>query len=468
MLGVPQPIYSTEDIRRIEKLAGDVALMERAGHAAAQMATRLMPEDRKDILVVAGPGNNGGDARIAARQLAESYYRVSVATRVEEIATDKNWGLVIDGLFGIGLAREVAGDYAALIDYMNQCRARVLALDIPSGINADTGRVLGRAVRATHTLTFIALKPGLLTLHGRDHCGTITVADLGLDTAELARPSAWVAAPELFSTVLKKRPREFHKGLAGSLAILGGASGMVGAALLAGRTALRLGAGRVYVGLLAHQAPPVDAGALELMLRHPDDALGEELDALVVGPGLGTSERAETLVGAALASDIPCVVDADALNVIASNKDLRRACARRRADTLATPHPGEAARLLAVKSADVQADRVAAAKALARELNAHVVLKGNGSILVARDGHWFVNGSGNPGMASGGMGDVLAGIFGALLAQRYSGEATLVLGTHLHGAAADELVRSGRGPVGLVAGELMDPARKIWNSWLHE
>jgi hydroxyethylthiazole kinase-like uncharacterized protein yjeF len=468
MLGVPQPIYSTEDIRRIEKIAGDVALMERAGNAAAQMAMRLMPEDSKDILVVAGPGNNGGDARIAARQLSESYYRVSVATRVEEIATDKKWGLVIDGLFGIGLARDVAGDYAALIDYMNQCRARVLALDVPSGINADTGRVLGRAVRATHTLTFIALKPGLLTLHGPDHCGEITVTDLGLDTADLARPSAWLAAPELFSTVLKKRPREFHKGLAGSLAILGGASGMVGAALLAGRSALKLGAGRVYVGLLAQQTPPVDAGALELMLRHPDDALGEELDALVVGPGLGTSERAETLVGAALASDIPCVIDADALNVIAANPDLRRACARRRADTLATPHPGEAARLLGVKTADVQADRVAAAKTLARELNAHVVLKGNGSIMVARDGHWFVNGSGNPGMASAGMGDVLAGIFGALLAQRYSGEATLVLGVHLAGAAADALVRSGHGPVGLVAGELMDPARKIWNSWLRE
>ena len=468
MFGMTQPIYSTADIRRIEQRAGDVALMELAGAAAAQMAMRLMPEDNKDILVVAGPGNNGGDARIAARQLSESYYRVSVASRMEEIATDKKWGLVVDGLFGIGLARDVAGEHAALIDYMNQCRARVLALDVPSGINADTGRVLGRAVRATHTLTFIALKPGLLTLQGPDHCGEITVPDLGLDTAELARSSAWLAAPELFSTVLKKRPREFHKGLAGSLAILGGASGMVGAALLAGRSALKLGAGRVYVGLLAHQAPPVDAGALELMLRHPDDALGEELDALVVGPGLGTSERAETVVGAALASDIACVVDADALNVIAANTDLRRACARRRADTLTTPHPGEAARLLGVKTADVQADRVAAAKTLARELNAHVVLKGNGSIMVARDGHWFVNGSGNPGMASAGMGDVLAGIFGALLAQRYSGEATLVLGVHLHGVAADELVRSGRGPVGLVAGELMDPARKIWNSWLRE
>lgn len=466
MLAVPAPIYRTEDIRRIERLAGEDALMERAGAAAAEAAMRLMPDDSRDILVVAGPGNNGGDARIAARELEGRFYRVNVATRMEEIAADRKWGLIIDGLFGIGLAREVSGEYAALVDYINLRGSRVLALDIPSGINADTGRVLGCAVRATHTLTFIALKPGLLTLEGPDHCGEVSVADLGLQASKMLAPSAWLASPELFSMVLKKRPREFHKGLAGSLGVLGGATGMIGAALLAARAALKLGAGRVYVGLLEHEAPPVDYGAPELMLRHPDDALGQELDALVVGPGLGTSERAETLVGAALASDIPCVVDADALNVIAVNKDLRRACARRRAETLLTPHPGEAARLLNLKTAQVQADRVSAARSLSRELNAHVVLKGNGSIMVARDGHWFINGSGNPGMASAGMGDVLAGIFGALLAQRYTGEAALVLGVHLHGAAADALVRSGVGPVGLAAGELIDAARKLWNNWL--
>jgi len=202
------------------------------------------------------------------------------------------------------------------------------------------------------------------------------------------------------------------------------------------------------------------------MLRHPDDALGEALDALVVGPGLGTSERAETVVGAALASDIPCVVDADALNVISANPDLRKACARRRAETIVTPHPGEAAALMHCPISEIQSDRIAAAKKLARELNAHVVLKGNGSILVARDGHWFINGSGNAGMASAGMGDVLAGMLGALLAQRYSGESALVLGVHLHGAAADELVASGTGPVGLAAGELIEPARRLWNGWL--
>jgi len=188
----------------------------------------------------------------------------------------------------------------------------------------------------------------------------------------------------------------------------------------------------------------------------------------VIGPGLGQGERAETLLGAALASDIACVLDADALNLIAEDADLRKACARRTADTLLTPHPAEAARLLAESTAQVQADRLKAARVLSANLNAHVVLKGNGTVLVARDGHWFVNASGNPGMASAGMGDVLAGMLGALLAQKYSGETSLVLGVHLHGCAADECVRAGAGPVGLTAGELIVPARRIWNSWLSD
>jgi hydroxyethylthiazole kinase-like uncharacterized protein yjeF len=315
-------------------------------------------------------------------------------------------------------------------------------------------------VRATHTITFIALKPGLLTLDGPDYCGEVQVADLALDLKKLARPMAWKAGPDLFAEALRPRPRNFHKGKAGSLGILGGATGMTGAALLAGRAALKLGAGRVYVGMLEDMT--VDPTTPELMLRHPDDALGQDLDAIVIGPGLGGSERAEALVGAALASDLPCVLDADALNLVADGRSLRDACARRKADTLLTPHPGEAARLLGTKIADVQRDRLAAAQALSRELSAHVALKGNGSVLVARDGHWFINTSGNPGMASAGMGDVLSGMLGALLAQRLSGEAALVLGVHLHGAAADA---AGRG-VGLTASELIEPARAIWNRWL--
>jgi len=449
----------------MERAVGDgAALMERAGAAAADIAVPLAGDKIKDVLVLAGPGNNGGDARIVAERLRERYFRVHVASQLDQIP-QKSWGLVVDGLFGIGLARDIEGGQAALVDYANRQRCPVLALDIPSGLHSDTGRVLGRAVRATHTVTFIALKPGLLTLDGPDHCGEIVVSELDLAVTELAVPTAWVAEPGLFRNLLKPRPRNFHKGMAGSVAVLGGAGGMSGAALLAGRAALKMGAGRVYVGLLEENLS-LDFQNPELMLRHPDDALGQDLDALVVGPGIGQGERAETLVGAALASDLPCVVDADALNLISENEDLRHACARRTADTLLTPHPAEAARLLALSTADVQADRVKAAKILAANLNAHVVLKGAGSILVARDGHWFVNTSGNPGMASAGMGDVLAGILGALLAQRYSGESSLVLGVHLHGAAADDLVNKGIGPVGLTAGEVIDAARRTWNGWL--
>jgi hydroxyethylthiazole kinase-like uncharacterized protein yjeF len=448
------PIYLTSDIRRIEQAAGDAPLMQRAGAAAAELAARLCAG--KDILVIAGPGNNGGDARIAAELLKEKFFRVTIAQTEPE---KKDWGLIIDGLFGIGLTRPIEGEHAKLIEYVNRQSCPVLAIDIPSGIQSDTGRVLGCAIRASHTITFIALKPGLLTLDGPDHCGEITVNALGLD---LPTASAWVADPALFKGVLKPRLRNFHKGMAGSLAVLGGAAGMTGAALLAGRAALKLGAGRVYVGLLEEKAPTVDLLAPELMLRHPDDALGVDLDAIVVGPGLGQGERAETLVGAALASDIPCVLDADALNLISENTDLRKACAHRSSATLITPHPAEAARLLGTTVATVQEDRVKAARMLAENLNAHTVLKGNGSIVVGRDGHWFVNTSGNPGMASAGMGDVLAGMLGALLAQRYSGEAAMVLGVHLHGAAADAL----GGPVGLTAGELIDSSRTIWNTWL--
>ena len=460
-----QAVYLTREIREIEAKAGELPLMERAGAAAAELAATLVPEDKKDVLVLAGPGNNGGDARIAAARLEQMFFRVTVVSHPRELPLEKSWGLVIDGLFGIGLARNISGDYAQLVDYANRQRCPVLALDVPSGIQSDTGQMLGCAVRATHTITFIALKPGLLTLDGPDHCGEIRVASLGLDLAE-AKPNAWVADRALFQSALKPRPRNFHKGNAGSLGIVGGARGMTGAALLAGRAALKLGAGRTYVGLLEHLA--VDPAAPELMLRHVDDVLGQDLDAVVAGPGLGRTEHAATLVGAVLASDWPCVLDADALNLISDDQNLRAACERRRADTLMTPHPAEAARLLKVNISEIQNDRIAAARALAQRYNAHVVLKGNGSVIVARDAHLFINTTGNPGMASAGMGDVLSGILGALLAQRLSGESALVLGVHLHGAAADELAASGAGPVGLTAGELTDAARRLWNRWLCE
>jgi len=462
------PIYLAADIRRMELAAAGAApsLMERAGAAAAEVAARIASDKAKDVLVLAGPGDNGGDARVVAERLRERFFRVTVASRLEEIPEERTWGLVVDGLFGIGLARAVSGDYARMVDYANRQSCPVLALDVPSGIDANTGALHGVAVRATHTVTFIAMKPGLLMLAGPDHAGEVTVAGLGLDPAETVRPGAWVAAPGLFAEALRARPRNFHKGLAGTVGVLGGASGMTGAPLLAGRAALRLGAGRVRVGFVAEDYPMVDPGAAELMLSHADEVLGMDLDTLVVGPGLGTSEAGETLLGAALASEIPCVLDADALNLLAASDDLRGACGRRKAETIVTPHPAEAGRLLGISTEKVQSSRIDAAKEIARRYNAHAVLKGNGSVIVARDGHWFVNASGNPGLASAGTGDVLAGILGALLSQRYTGESAAMLGTHLHGCAADELARAGIGPVGMTAGEVIDAARRVWNGWL--
>ena len=455
------PIFLTSEIRRIEQSAGEVSpsLMERAGAAAAELAAEISAG--KDVLVLAGPGNNGGDARIAAARLQEKFFRVTLATSPRELPEDRNWGVVIDGLFGIGLARNITGEYAQLVEFANRQRCPVLALDVPSGIQSDTGQVLGCAVRATHTVTFIGLKPGLLTLDGPDHCGEIRVETLGL---EPPGASAWIAGPEMFRDVLHARPRNFHKGMAGSLGILGGARGMTGAALLAGRAALKLGAGRVYVGCLENLS--IDPVAPELMMRHADDVLGLDLDAVVAGPGIGRTEHAATLVGAVLASELPCVLDADALNLMADDEDLREACARRNADTLLTPHPAEAGRLLGLAIAEVQADRLSSARALAQRYHAHALLKGNGSVMVARDGHLFINTTGNPGMASAGMGDVLSGLLGALLAQHYSGESALVLGVHLHGAAADELAAAGSGPVGLTASEVAERARALWNAWL--
>ncbi|MCZ7563991.1 MAG: NAD(P)H-hydrate dehydratase [Burkholderiales bacterium] len=277
------------------------------------------------------------------------------------------------------------------------------------------------------------------------------------------RRGAWWTRP--CSTLPSSRGRAiFHKGLAGSVGIVGGADGMVGAALLAGRAALRVGAGKVFVGLLAAQPPQVDAGQLELMLRDPGALLSEvPLSALAIGPGLGVATAAEQLLAQSLRMARPIVVDADALNLIAQQPALQAAVAARAAATLLTPHPAEAARLLGRSSAEVQADRIAAARAIAARLTSWVALKGNGTVIAAPDGRWWVNTSGNPGMAGAGMGDVLTGMIASLLAQGLDAERALVAGVYLHAAAADAAAASGIGPVGLTASEIVDPARTLLN-----
>ncbi|HMM54660.1 MAG TPA: NAD(P)H-hydrate dehydratase [Candidatus Desulfobacillus sp.] len=486
-----RPIFTVAALREFEArhVAVEPPLMERAGAAAVAPALELIGTDGAPPLIICGPGNNGGDGFVLARLLRErglapvvvfagseerlpgdarralSRYRDAGGTLAGATIPPGRYALAVDALFGIGLQRPLEGPHAELVARLNGLDCSRLALDIPSGLCADTGRVLGAALRAERTATFIALKPGLLTLDGPDHCGSIDVCGLGLDAGSEA--AGRTATPQLFAGRLRPRPRNSHKGMMGSAAILGGAAGMAGAALLAGRAALKLGAGRVFVGLLDVDAPAVDFVQPELMLRRPQEILAAGLaTALAAGPGLGQSGEAAALLRQAIAAPLPLLLDADALNLLAARPVLAAKLRRREAPTLLTPHPLEAARLLGSDAASVQADRLGAALALAGKFAAVVVLKGCGSVIAAPGGRWFINESGNPGMASAGMGDVLSGLALALLAQGWEAEAAALCAVHLHGLAADLLAGGGVGPAGLAAGETIDAARRLFNAWI--
>jgi hydroxyethylthiazole kinase-like uncharacterized protein yjeF len=486
------PLYLADGVRALEAAAlqhdPQANLMERAGLAAAELARELAAGSKASVLVLAGPGNNGGDAFEVATHLKRWHYRVDVlftgeagklphdaaqalgkwktadGRLLQAIPPAAHYDLIVDGLFGIGLARPIGGATAEVIRAANALPGTKLALDVASGINADTGAVMGKALRATHTITFMAGKPGLYTLDGPDHCGEVHLADLGLDAESLAPTDGHLVTGALVESPLLARPSNFHKGLAGSLAVIGGAAGMVGAALLAGRAAIKLGAGKVFLGLLTDHPPYVDYGQPELMLRKPDQLLADvPLTAVAAGPGLGTDSAAQRVLAQALRLDAPLVLDADALNLIAAYGVLQSAVLARKSPTLMTPHPAECARLLEAKTAEVQLDRIAAAQRLAARFKSWVALKGNGTVVASPEGRWWINASGNPGMASAGMGDVLTGIAGALAAQGLSAGDALVAAVYLHGAAADALVARGVGPVGLTAGELVDEARRLAN-----
>ena len=484
------PLYLTADLRCIEALYAHEPLMERAGLATAVLARKLAVDNGRPILIFAGPGNNGGDAFVAARWLKAWFFAVTVVfagdaarlppdaaaahakwlaaggTATDRLPQVQTWGLVIDGLFGIGVTRNIDGRYADWISIINHLQAPVLAIDIPSGLDADCGRVHGCCVRAAHTITFLGTKPGLLTLDGPDHCGEVQVEELGLDTSSESAPGSVLGAGAI-AAALGPRMRNTHKGSHGSVGIIGGDYGMVGAALLAARAALKLGAGRVYAGLLARDAPLLDAAQPELMLRSAGDVLTvPHLTCLALGPGLGRSPDAEFYVRCALTAQRPLVIDADALNAIAASPELKLELRQLPLDKVLTPHPAEAARLLDCDTREVQADRIAAAGALATEFRAHVVLKGAGSICASPGQPWRVNTSGNPGMASAGMGDVLTGIVAALMAQGAPAQQALDAAVWLHGAAADACVASGAGPAGLTAGEIVDAARTLLNAAL--
>lgn len=491
-----QPIYRTAEIHDIEQrwlLANPgISLMERAGLAAAEHARDLLGDGYR-VLVVCGPGNNGGDGLVAARHLREWGYPVAAVLLGDpgklpadaaqahsrflaaggaldrSFPEDDRYDLVIDALFGVGLKRPVEGKLAAAIERINSLPATVLALDIPSGLDSDTGVARNLAIRATQTLTFLALKPGLLTADAKQYCGAVTLASLGVDATSLVTPRGRLIAERNVATYLRPRDANTNKANFGSVGILGGASSMVGACILAARAAVKLGAGRVYAAALGGLALGYDPAQPEVMWREPEALRSlEQLTAMVIGPGLGTTTDAQAVVVQAIQSPLPLVVDADALNLLAQYKPLQTGLAKRPDPTLLTPHPGEAARLLEVCSTDVQADRVSATLKLSERFRCFVLLKGAGSICATPDGHWFINPTGNPGLASAGMGDVLSGMLGALLAQGLSAQEALLLGVYLHGAAADRLVNDGIGPLGLTASEVIDCARLLLNLWIYQ
>ena len=486
------PVYDVAGIRAVEAAAFAQSpappLMERAGLAVAERARELLGEGGRSALVLAGPGNNGGDAFEAAAHLRQWFYRVSVVFAgdaatlsadagaalekwrraggelLAEIPPYHRFDLVIDGLFGIGLKRAPDVRHATLIDTANRLGTPILAIDVPSGLDADTGVALGATIHAAETLTFIALKPGLLTLDGPDFAGEVRVDTLGLDVEALAPASGRLVDRRVVDVLPLARRRNFHKGNAGSVAVIGGAPGMVGAALLAGRAAIKTGAGKVFLGMLAPDAPMVDWGQPELMIRKPESLFADvPVDVYAVGPGLGQDAAAQRLLGQALRSDRSVVLDADGLNLVASYTVLQNALASRRPATLLTPHPAEAARLLGTETRSVQSDRVGTARGLATKFNCTVALKGNGTVIASRDGRWWINGSGNPGLASAGSGDVLTGIVASLTAQGAEPVDALVAGVWLHGAAADALAARGVGPIGIAAGDLVDAARALLN-----
>ncbi|MCB1955622.1 MAG: NAD(P)H-hydrate dehydratase [Rhodocyclaceae bacterium] len=481
-------VHLCAGIRRAEAEHGhaEPPLMERAGAAAADHALPLRRGDGP-VLIECGPGNNGGDGLVMARLLQAKGVPVHVrlhgdAARLpaDAAAALAAWqaaggqcrsrlpedtpSLVVDALFGIGLQRPLTGDMAALVTALNRLSAPRLALDIPSGLDADTGQVLGCAVLATHTLTFIGLKPGLLTADGPDHCGQVTVADLGIPEDDAA-DCGQVLSPALFADLLVPRRANSHKGTYGDAVIIGGARGMIGAAFLAGRAALHIGAGRVFVGLIDNTVPALDPVQPELMVRSAA-SLAQAPAALAVGPGLGRSAESIHAMRHALNGRSPLVLDADALNLLAEDESLAETLRTREAPAVLTPHPAEAARMLGRTTEAVQSDRISAARELAAGFGCPVLVKGTGSIVATPDGRWFINTTGHPGMATAGMGDCLSGIVAGLIAQGWPSEKALLAGTHLHGAAADHLASRGVGPVGTTAGETILAARSVFNDWI--
>jgi len=486
------PLYTAEQVRQLDRAAIEEAgiagytLMSRAGAAAWETLRGIWPGARR-IVVVCGTGNNGGDGYVLARLALEAQCRVTVlqtgdAARIGgdaltareayraaggEIRTGDpacltEAAVIVDALFGTGLDRALDGEWLATVEAVNRTGVPVLAIDIPSGLHADTGAVLGAAVVARQTVTFIGRKQGLYTGQAAGHTGGITFSDLGAPAGVYRQtpPAAQLLTAPPLGPLAAPRPRAAHKGAHGHVLVIGGDHGMNGALRLAGEAALRTGAGLVSLATRGEHAAAIAAACPELMSHGVASArdlspLLARATVVAIGPGLGRSQWARDLFAAALECTLPLVVDADALNLLSREP-------ARRGDWVLTPHPGEAGRLLNRDTAAVQDDRYAAVRALAGCYGGVAVLKGAGTLVCHSGAPVAVCAAGNPGMAAGGMGDVLSGVIAGLIAQRLEPPQAALAGVCLHARAGDRAAAAGER--GMTARDVIAELRAVMNA----
>lgn len=492
-MNLPIPLYTAAQVRELDRRAIELhgipaaELMARAGAAAFRVLRERFPHARR-IAVVCGSGNNGGDGYVVARLAEEA----GLQTHVSSVGTLREQGaaaemrarciaigidvrpydgvlgdadVVVDALLGTGIERPVEGEWRAAIESMNRSARPILAVDVPSGLNADTGAVMGAAARASVTVSFIGLKAGLFTADGLDYAGDILFHDLAVpeETYDGVGPIARrLAAPELRG-LLVRRARNSNKGSFGHVLVIGGGRGMPGAARLCGEAALRAGAGLVTLATHPSHAASINLGRPELLaygVRGARDLapLFERATVVALGPGLSKDAWARGMLRAALRCRLPLVMDADALNLLALAKPVHRA------DWVLTPHPGEAARLLKTTASAIQRDRFAAARRLVERFGGTCVLKGAGTVIAYDAGRWVCD-RGNPGMASGGTGDVLTGVIAALRAQGLAAVDAARVGVCVHGAAGDDAATAGE--AGLLASDLYPYIRRRLNRIAH-
>jgi hydroxyethylthiazole kinase-like uncharacterized protein yjeF len=479
-------------------------LMENAGRGATRaLCSQFDGISNKNVGVIAGRGNNGGDGFVIARYLSQkgsevTVYLLAKSTMVKgdasanlkllaplnipvvEIPDEQSFlahktdllrqEIWIDALLGTGLKSTVEGYFKKIIEFINTQGKPVFSVDIPSGLNSDTGQVCGACIRAQATATFAFAKTGHMLFPGSDYTGYLEIIDIGIPDhiSENIKPKQHLLTPESIRTTFRPRDLDAHKGTTGHVLVVAGSVGKTGAAAMTAMSAMRAGAGLVTLAIPESLNPVIETQILEAMTfplpETENGIIGESsfnkiMDllsgkkCLALGPGLGESAETKKLVLRIInESPVTIVIDADGLNNLAGSIEILK---KAKAPLILTPHPGEMARLMNLTPGSVQKDRITCARQFAEKFNVHIVLKGVKTIIAHPDGNIFINPTGNPGMASGGMGDVLTGIIAGLVAQGFSPESAAHIGVYLHGTAAD-LLKEKIGPFGYLATEVMD------------